>query len=243
MPFCAPLHLCLSSHGLSTPLLLFALLGFAAALPVCVWLLPFLARRSDTFASHREASQRGCPAAPSNALALRHRSFHQPRRLTTHISLHFYAVARRSLTLLSCCLSEHCRAHLCLAFAQLCCAAIRIVFASYRRPLPSPRHTVLCFAAAQDRAALPLPCSVKRRVAVAKYDSSPLYPRFARRRRAPACLSTALQCRCSASPSPCHSMPCRRPAWYVPAVTLLSVTRPPPRQGPRREAMISARGC
>lgn len=183
--------------------------SIAAALPVCARLSLFRARRSDAFASHREASQRGCLAVPSKALALQHRSFHQPRRLTTH----FYAVARRSSTLPRCCLSEHCRAHLCLAFAQLCCAAIRLAFASYRYTLPSPRHTVLCFAAAQDRAALPLPCSVKRRVAVAKHDSSPPYRRFTRRRRAPACLSTALQCRCSASPSPGYSLPCRRLAW------------------------------
>ena len=152
-------------------------------------------------------------------------------------ALHYYAFLCRR------CLSEHCRAHLCLAFAQLCCAAIRIAFASCRHTLPSPRHTVLCFAAAQDRAALPLPCSVKRRVAVAKYDSSPLYPRFARRRKAPACLSTALQCRCSASPSPGFALPCRRPAWHVPAVTLPSFSWLSLSQGPRREAMISARGC
>ena len=108
---------------------------------------------------------------------------------------------------------------------------------------PSPRHTVLCFAAALERAALPLPCSVKRRVAVAKHGSSPPYHRFARRRRAPACLSTALQCRCSASPSPGFALPCRRLAWHVPAVTLLSFSWLSLSQGPRREAMISARGC
>ena len=161
-------------------------------------------------------------ASPYRAMLLPSCSF--PRLyLTTHI----YAVARRSLTLPSCCLSEHCRAHLCLTSAQLCRAAIRIASARPRCAQPSLSQTSCCGTGLSPCLAhhgltmLP-PCRAER------YPALPLLwsaqPHHCR------------TIRCSASPSP-------RLAQRRIAVALQSFTWPSPGQGPRREAMISARGC
>ena len=151
------------------------------------------------------------------------------------ISMHFYAAAQRSLTLPSCCLSEHCRAHLCLASAQLCRAAIRIAFAGPRRtqPLPSrtvpysalttPYGAVLCccsearsLAIALRRKALPLQNTTVHRLTPALPDAAEPLLVSAQPCNAAAPLRRRRAIRYSASPSPGYSLP--------PAVALLGTS-------------------
>lgn len=198
-------------------MLLFAPLCFAAALPVCAELLPFRARRSDTFASHREASQRGCLAAQGHALAepffpslIPNRAFLCRRSAQPYVAqlLPFRALPHSSMPYLRPALP--CGGSHCLRTALLCSASAEsnIVLRDWAVSLPGssrpnnaaalPRRTIPGFAVALERAASPLQnYSLLRR--------------------------------------------CR--AWPSIAFALQGLTWPPPRQGPRREAMISARGC